>query len=59
MKKFRVTLNRTTMDNAQIEIVADNAITASDKAIDDFIGEHDWHNQETIEISVSECEEIE
>lgn len=58
MPKFRVNLNRTSMDNCDVIVEADSAEEAKDSAIDDFIGQHDWQNQETIEISASSCEEI-
>ncbi len=58
MKKFKVNLNRTSMDNCEVIVEAENAEEAGDKAIDDNLGDHQWENQETIEISVADCEEI-
>lgn len=55
MPIYEVNLNRTVMDNCTVEVEADNADEAGDKAIDDFIGDHNWENQETIEISVAHC----
>ncbi len=56
--RYLVNLNRTVMENCTVEVEATNAEEAGDLAIDDNIGDHDWENPETIEISVAECEEI-
>lgn len=58
MPKYRVNLNRATIDNCDVVVFADNALEARDLAIDEDIGNHEWENQETLDISVGSCEEI-
>ncbi len=58
MSKYKVSLNRTVMDNCEVIVEAKDTSEAWDKALDGFMGEHDWQNPETIDISVAECEEV-
>jgi hypothetical protein len=58
MPKFKVMLARTTIDHCEVEVTAPDADRARDLAIDNFIGQHDWQDQETIDICVADCEEL-
>lgn len=58
MAKFKIVLNRTSIDECELIVEAPNAEEAGNKAIDDNIGTHEWEYQETIDISVATCEEM-
>lgn len=59
MPDYKVKLMRTSTETCEVEVMAKNPEEAQERAIDDFIGDHDWETQETLEIKSYEWEEIE
>ncbi len=58
MKIFMVTLNRTCIDACTVAVEADDAKEAMDLAIDEEMGQHEWDNQETIDIRAVDVFEV-
>lgn len=57
-RKYRVTLDRTTVDSCQVTVWAYSPSQAGDFAIDNHIGQHKWGDQETLDIRVTELTPI-